>query len=396
MASSSETARAYYNALSDHDLDGAVALWKPGAGDRIVGQAEHVAPDGLRDFLGGLFAAFPDWHNEVLETTTQRGRCAVRWRATATFAGPGRLDGFVANGGRVSIEGCDVLAIEDGQITGSHVFMDRVDLLAQLGLVSKTGAGAGRGRTALTNARQFARRTLTGGAAKVIAPGVWVVPGGVSPTMNVYLVAEAGGGVTVFDAGVRAMTPAVAAATARLGGIRRIVLGHADCDHRGAAPGLRAPVYTHALEVEAAQSPANRRTYWDLRRLTARVRPVYPLLFRSWDGGAVEVAGTVAEGDEIAGFRVIELPGHAPGLIGLFREEDGLVLCSDALYTVNVETSLPCGPRVPHPAFNLDTEQARASLLKLAALEPRVVWPGHSRPVAGPGVPERLATAARS
>jgi hypothetical protein len=38
---------------------------------------------------------------------------------------------------------------------------------------------------------------------------------------------------------------------------------------------------------------------------------------------------------------------------------------------------------VPHPAYNQDTEQARASLLKLAALEPATAWPGHADPVTG-------------
>ena len=33
-------------------------------------------------------------------------------------------------------------------------------------------------------------------------------------------------------------------------------------------------------------------------------------------------------------------------------------------------------PRVPHEAFNHDTDQARASLRKLAALDPAVCWPG--------------------
>ena len=55
--------------------------------------------------------------------------------------------------------------------------------------------------------------------------------------MNVYLI-EDDGGVTVFDCGVSDMTAPLAAAGARLGGIKRIVLGHADADHRGAAPGL--------------------------------------------------------------------------------------------------------------------------------------------------------------
>ncbi len=393
MASSSETARAYFSALSDHDVDAAVALWRPGGVDHISGAPELIAPDGLVRFFTDLFSAFPDWRFEILDTTTQRGRCAVRWRATATFAGPGRLEGFAANGGRILTEGCDVLSIEEGQIVTNHAYLDRVDLLQQLGLLPAPGSGTQRRLATLTNVRA-ARRRLGAGSAKVIAPGVWLVAGGVSPTMNVYLLAEADGGVTVFDAGVQAMAPAIAAAGARLGGIRRIVLGHADCDHRGAAAALKAPVYTHAAEVEAAQSAEHRRPYWDLGKLKAHVRPVYPGLFRAWDGGPVEVAGTVAEGDEIAGFRVVELPGHAPGLIGLFRAEDGLALCSDTLYTVNVETSRPCPPRVPHPAFNLDTEQAAASLRKLAGLEPRVVWAGHSRPVAGPGVPERLLSAA--
>jgi hypothetical protein len=33
--------------------------------------------------------------------------------------------------------------------------------------------------------------------------------------------------------------------------------------------------------------------------------------------------------------------------------------------------------------FNLDTEQARASIRKLAALEPAAAWSGHAVPVTG-------------
>jgi hypothetical protein len=38
---------------------------------------------------------------------------------------------------------------------------------------------------------------------------------------------------------------------------------------------------------------------------------------------------------------------------------------------------------VPHPAFNQNTEQARGSIRKLAALEPAAVWAGHADPVTG-------------
>jgi len=40
-------------------------------------------------------------------------------------------------------------------------------------------------------------------------------------------------------------------------------------------------------------------------------------------------------------------------------------------------------PRVAHDAFNFDTQQARASIRRLAALEPAAAWPGHAKPVTG-------------
>ena len=72
------------------------------------------------------------------------------------------------------------------------------------------------------------------GDAELVAEGVWVVQG--QPARcNVYLI-EDEDGVTLFDAGARTMTRAVARAGAKLGGIRRIVLGHGHTDHRGTAP----------------------------------------------------------------------------------------------------------------------------------------------------------------
>jgi glyoxylase-like metal-dependent hydrolase (beta-lactamase superfamily II) len=179
------------------------------------------------------------------------------------------------------------------------------------------------------------------------------------------------------------MTAAVRSAGARLGGIKRIVLGHADADHRGSAPGIAAPTYCHPAEREAAESPDPYRPYWDLGKLRGYGRAVLKRALPLWDGGAVEVAGTVEEGDEVAGFKVIELPGHAPGLIGLYRESDRLALVSDCFYTLDPQTGIKGRARVPHPAFNISTEQASQSILKLAELEPAIAWPGHADPVSG-------------
>jgi glyoxylase-like metal-dependent hydrolase (beta-lactamase superfamily II) len=148
----------------------------------------------------------------------------------------------------------------------------------------------------------------------------------------------------------------------------------------GAAPRLGVPVFDHPDDREDAEGDGGRR-YFHLERLRPYARPVYPYLLDLWDGGPVQIAGTVAEGEDVSGFRTVHIPGHAPGMIALFRERDGLALTSDCFYTLDIQTGRYGPPRVPHAAFNLDAEQARESLRKLAALDPRAAWPGHAEPL---------------
>jgi glyoxylase-like metal-dependent hydrolase (beta-lactamase superfamily II)/predicted ester cyclase len=382
MASTTEVARRYFEALAAHDLDAAVECWAPGGVDRFVGQQELIAPDGVRQYFTELFAAFPDFRFEILETTTYRNRSAVRWRAQATFAGPGTFQGFVANGARVELEGCDVVTVQDDKIQHNDAFVDSGAIARQLGFLPPAGSPAEARLSKLANLRTRMASVIQGKAPEPVAPGVWIIRGGFpARLMNVFLL-EDDGGVTVFDGGIREMGPLVAAAGARLGGIKRVVLGHADADHRGAVPALRAPVYCHPAEQQAAASDSPYRHYWDPGKLGPHGRAVlWNRLLPSWDGGPLEVAGTVTEGDEIAGFRVIELPGHAPGQIGLFRDSDRVALTTDCFYVLDAQTGIKRPAQVPHPAFNVDTDQARESIAKLAALEPAEVWPGHLGPV---------------
>jgi hydroxyacylglutathione hydrolase len=349
LATTSETAKRYFAALAAHDLAGATACWKPGAIDRFVGAQELVAPDGIREYFSALFAAFPDFDLEVLELTTARQRTVVRWSARGTFAGPGLFQGFVPNNARITIEGCDVITVEDGLIVHNDAYLDSGDIARQLGMLPPAGSPSEARLAKLANVRTRAATAVHGVLTERIADGVWVVRGGFPlKMMNVYLI-EDGEGVTVFDAGIQAMGDALAATCARFGGVNRLVLGHADADHRGAAPALDAPVYCHPAERAAAESPETFRDYWDLRKLRAYGRVFFRNALTAWDGGAVPVAGTVSEGDDVAGFEVVALPGHAPGLIGLFRGSDRLALVSDCVYT----------------------------------LDPAVVWAGHADPVTG-------------
>ncbi len=394
MASAADIAKRYFAAINARELEAAVGIWSPGGIERISGQPQLTAPDGVRRYFSELLSALPDFSFEIRDTVAARGRCTVCWRARGTFAGPGRFQGLAPTGATVEFDGCDVLTIEDGQITANVVYLDGAEIARQLGLLPAAGSAAETAAIKLANMRTRLRRALYGAEPEAIANGVWVLRGGRPRTMNVYLLAD-GDGVTLFDAGIAEMAGAVAAAGARLGGIRRVVLGHADPDHRGAAPALAAPVYCHPLERAAAESDASLRSYWHLEELAAWARPVYPKLLTRWDGGRTAIAGTVQEGDEVAGFRVVELPGHAPGQIGLFREQDRLALVSDCFYTLDPETGRGTPAHVPHRAFNEDIGQVRASIRKLAALHPAIAWAGHAAPVAG-DVDAQLELAATS
>jgi glyoxylase-like metal-dependent hydrolase (beta-lactamase superfamily II) len=234
-------------------------------------------------------------------------------------------------------------------------------------------------------------------ALERVADGVWLLRGDLRGAMNIYFI-EDGDGVVQFDAGTKSMRTRAAETARELGGLRRIVLGHAHADHRGTAPFLDTPVFCHADEVADAEGDAALSPYFNLSLLpVAPVRWIYPTLLRRWDGGPVKIAGTVAEGDQVAGFEVLHFPGHAPGLIGLWRESDRLALVSDVVYLVDSARlrALPEGEAsVPHPAFSWNHQEAKRSLRRLAELEPLVVGAGHERPLRGERLRVTLEAAA--
>ena len=374
--------RRYFEAIDARDLDTAVSLWADGGREHVRGRVDVLAPEGIREFIGELIDALPDLNMRIVSTTSEDDRCGVHWRLTGTFAGPGTFGGVVPTGHHVETEGFDLLTVQEGRIVSNDAFTDSMTFARQIGMMPPLDSQAEQRMMGAFNAKTRITDGLGAGEAKLVAEGVWTLQGQPG-RCNVYLI-EDDGAVTLFDSGARTMTRAIAKAGAKLGGIRRVVLGHAHTDHRGGAPGLGAPVLCHADEVQDAEGSGGFR-YWPdgLAGLPIGLRQLHLLLHRYvWDGGPVKIAGTLAEGEEVAGFRVVELPGHAPGQIGLWRESDRLALCSDCLDTLDMwgRDHAPC---VPPAMYNYDTEQALASLRKLAALEPAAVWPGHAKPVTG-------------
>ena len=95
-ATETETARdvvsGYFAAITDQDMKRAVEHWEPGCIDRIVGFADLVAPDEIREWFGNLFAAAPDARLEVTTLVAEGDQVAVRWRMSGTFNGTGKVE----------------------------------------------------------------------------------------------------------------------------------------------------------------------------------------------------------------------------------------------------------------------------------------------------------------
>jgi hydroxyacylglutathione hydrolase len=337
-------ARRYFAAIDARDLELAVSLWADGGRENVRGQVDVRAPEGVREFIGNLLGALPDLSMQVVSTTSEGERCGVQWRMTGTFAGSNGFNGIAPTGSPVTLEGFDLLTVRDGLIHSNDAFSDSMTFARQIGMLPPQGSSAEARIARAFNAKTRLGKRLGAGEAELVAEGVWVVQGQPG-RCNVYLL-EDDGGVTLFDAGARTMTRAVASAGAKLGGIRRVVLGNGHTDHRGVAPALGVPVLCHADEVQDAEGSGGFR-YWPegLAGLPPLLRPLHRMLHRfAWDGGPVRIAGTLSEGDAVAGFSVIELPGHAPGQIGLWRESDRLALTSDCFYCRSASTaSTPSG-----------------------------------------------------
>jgi hydroxyacylglutathione hydrolase len=173
---------------------------------------------------------------------------------------------------------------------------------------------------AVSESRRLAQLAPRG--AEPVADGVWLVRGGLPRRRTADLITD-GRGVLHFDPGIRQMAPQLEHVAAALGGITRIVLSHSHVDHRGAAPELEVPVWCHFDERANAEGDGGMSEF-DLSVLNPVTRRVLPRLWRRWDGGPVKISGTLEEGDQVAGFEVIHLPGHAPGQIALWRESTAL------------------------------------------------------------------------
>ncbi len=117
-----------------------------------------------------------------------------------------------------------------------------------------------------------------------------------------------------------------------------VALTHVHPDHQGVAKDVcearDVPLACHADDVDAMEG---RRPVQE----AAPSHPVNRVIKRLWQGPAHPVDRVLAEGDEVAGFRVVHAPGHARGEVIFFRESDRVAICGDVIRNMSYATGLP-------------------------------------------------------
>ncbi len=204
-----------------------------------------------------------------------------------------------------------------------------------------------------------------------IADGVWQLQGWPRDLFNVYLLGD-----VLVDAGTRWARGRILRQV-RKRRLSAVALTHCHPDHQGSARFLcdhfGMPLACHEADVAATEGRAPMVPHNGLVRFATR-----------WFAGPPCPVGRVLRhGDEVAGFRVVHAPGHTPGHVMFFREADRVAIAGDVLANIHFITRKP-GLREPPHIFSADYAENRRSILRLAALEPKVVCFGHGPPLVEP------------
>jgi glyoxylase-like metal-dependent hydrolase (beta-lactamase superfamily II) len=205
---------------------------------------------------------------------------------------------------------------------------------------------------------------------KQLADGVWQLSGFPPNGINVFVLED-----VLIDASTRHATRRI---------LRQVkdhelsahALTHAHPDHQGASHNvcerLGIPFWAGEADADAAETP-------DLIGERQPDHFMAQLFFKTCTGPGHPVDRKLVEGDEVAGFKVLHVPGHSAGHVAFWRESDGVLVAGDVFNSANPFTGIP-GLRLPYDFFSPDPAENRRSAKRLGQLEPKLVLLGHGPP----------------
>jgi len=207
-----------------------------------------------------------------------------------------------------------------------------------------------------------------------IAPGVEQLYGFPKYGINWYLVGD-----VLIDAGGR---PDAKRILKQLDGktVTAHALTHAHPDHQGSSDAvctqLGIPFLVPEKDVAAAEDP-------ELIKQRQPDNWLPRLMQKMFAGPGHKVDQVLREGDEVAGFTVLDTPGHSAGHVVFWRESDRVLIAGDVVNTMHPFT-MKRGVREPLDVFTPDPAENRRSIKRIAELEPSLLLVGHGPPVRDP------------
>jgi hydroxyacylglutathione hydrolase len=207
-----------------------------------------------------------------------------------------------------------------------------------------------------------------------IAPAVHLLTGFPKYGINWYLAGD-----VLIDAGGR---PDKNRILKQLRGhdVTAHALTHAHPDHQGSSHAvcteLGIPFLVPELDVPAAEDPEVIKQRQPDRWLPKLMQALFA-------GPGHKVDQVLREGDEVAGFTVLDTPGHSAGHVSFWRESDRVLIAGDVVNTMHPFT-MKRGLREPLDVFTPDPAENRRSIKRIAGLEPSLLLVGHGPPVRDP------------
>ncbi|MCK9151488.1 MBL fold metallo-hydrolase [Methanobacterium alcaliphilum] len=153
--------------------------------------------------------------------------------------------------------------------------------------------------------------------------------------------------------------------------LKLIIITHGDFDHTGNAAYLCEKFNTKiAMHYDDLGMAKQGDMFWN-RKGNFFIKRIAPILFRFGKSERFKPELYIDDGEDFSeyGFnaKVIYIPGHSKGSIGILTE-DGNLFCGDLLANTK------------NPVLNSimdDTEAANISIKKLESLDINTVYPGH-------------------